>query len=109
MDQINIGQAAFNKKLKDIGKAKVKLLEVKRFNKMQAELKKYLIQILFKLRYKGYRIIMPLDIVIYIKIYLIGRVLKWFKPYLMEYQTNRATTTNLKRKYIFISQENFKN
>ena len=29
IDQINIGQAAFNKKLKDIGKAKVKLLEVK--------------------------------------------------------------------------------
>ena len=29
MEQINIGQAAFNKKLKDIGKAKVKLLEVK--------------------------------------------------------------------------------
>ena len=29
VDQINIGQAAFNKKLKDIGKAKVKLLEVK--------------------------------------------------------------------------------
>jgi len=29
MDQINMGQAAFNKKLKDISKAKVKLLEVK--------------------------------------------------------------------------------
>ena len=29
VDQINIGQAAFYKKLKDIGKAKVKLLEVK--------------------------------------------------------------------------------
>ena len=29
VDQINIGQAAFNKKLKDIGKAKVKLLKVK--------------------------------------------------------------------------------
>ena len=29
VDQINIGQIAFNKKLKDIGKAKVKLLEVK--------------------------------------------------------------------------------
>ena len=29
VDQINIGQAVFNEKLKDIGKAKVKLLEVK--------------------------------------------------------------------------------
>ena len=29
VDQINMGQAVFNKKLKDIGKVKVKLLEVK--------------------------------------------------------------------------------
>ncbi len=29
VEQINIGQAVFNKKLKDIGKAKVKLLKVK--------------------------------------------------------------------------------
>ena len=34
MDQINIGQAVFNKKLKDIDKAKVKLLEVKQFNRI---------------------------------------------------------------------------
>ncbi len=38
-----MGQAAFNKKLKDINKAKVKLLEVKWFNRMQMELKGYLI------------------------------------------------------------------
>ena len=43
IDQINIGQAAFNEKLKDISKAKVKLLEVKWFNRTQAELKGYLI------------------------------------------------------------------
>jgi len=40
---MNIGQAVFNKKLKDIDKAKVKLLKVKQFNKMQAELKGYFI------------------------------------------------------------------
>ena len=34
IDQINIGQAVFNKKLKDIDKAKVKLLKVKQFNKI---------------------------------------------------------------------------
>ena len=103
VDQINIGQAAFNKKLKDIGKAKVKLLEVKWFNKIQAELKGYLTQMLLKLRYKGYRIATPLDIVVYAGIYLTGRVLKWFKSYLTEYQTNRPTTTNLETKYIFIN------
>src|SRR6266567_8350960 len=65
MEQINIGQLAFNKKLKDISKAKVKLLEVKQFNGTQIELKGYLTQISLKLRYKGHRIITPLDIVIY--------------------------------------------
>ena len=109
VDQINMGQAVFNKKLKDIGKAKVKLLEVKRFNRTRAELKGYLIQILLKLRYKGYRIAILPDAVIYTGMYLIGRSLKWFKSYLMEYQTNRLTTTNLETKYIFINQENFKN
>ncbi len=33
IDQINMGQVVFNKKLKDIGKAKVKLLKVKQFNR----------------------------------------------------------------------------
>ena len=80
-----MGQVVFNKKLKDIGKAKVKLLEVKQFNRTQIELKGYLTQILLKLRYKGHRIITPLDMVIYIGIYLIGRALEWFKPYLIEY------------------------
>ncbi len=104
-----MGQAAFNKTLKDIGKAKVKLLEVKRFNGIRAELKGYLIQMLLKLRYKGYRIATPLDVVVYAGMYLIGRALEWFKPYLIEYQTNRPTTTNLETKYIFVNQENFKN
>ena len=40
---MNIGQAVFNEKLKDIGKAKVKLLEVKQFNGTRVELKGYLI------------------------------------------------------------------
>src|SRR6266700_7942203 len=62
-----------------------------------------------KLRYKGNKIITLLDAVIYTGIFLIGRALKWFKPYLIEYQTNKATTTNLEIKYIFISWENFKN
>ena len=60
-------------------------------------------QISLKLRYKGHKIAIPLDAVIYTGIYLTGRVLKWFKPYLIEYQTNRATTINLETKYIFIN------
>ena len=71
-----MGQAVFNKKLKDIGKAKDKLLEVKQFNGTQAELKGYFTQMSLKLRYKGYRIATPLDAVIYAGMYLIGRALK---------------------------------
>ena len=55
-----------------------------------------------KLRYKGPKIVILADAVAYTGIFLIGRVLKWFKLYLIEYQTNRATTTNLKTKYIFL-------
>ena len=49
------------------------------------ELKGYLTQILLKLRYKGHRIAMPPNTVVYAGIYLIGRVLEWFKSYLIEY------------------------
>ena len=76
---------------------------------MQIELKGYLMQISLKLRYKGYRIVTLLNTVVYAGIYLIGRALEWFKLYLMEYQMNRATTTNLETKYIFLNWENFKN
>ena len=62
-----------------------------------------------KLRYKGSKIATPADIVAYAGIFLTGRALKWFKSYLTEYQINGATTTNLKTKYIFLSQDNFKN
>ena len=41
--QINIGQAAFNNKLKDIGTAKIKLLKVKQFDGTQGKLKGYFI------------------------------------------------------------------
>ena len=63
---------------------------------------------LLKLRYKGPKIVTPTDAVIYTGIFLTGKALKWFKLYLLEYQTNRATITNLETKYIFLSQDNFK-
>src|SRR6266702_4791503 len=62
-----------------------------------------------KLKYKGPKIATLVDIVIYTGIFLTGKALKWFKPYLTEYQINRATTTNLEIKYIFLSWDNFKN
>ena len=48
------------------------------------------------------------DAVAYIGIFLIGRALEWFKPYLLKYQENKIITTNLEIKYIFISWDNFR-
>ena len=62
-----------------------------------------------KFRYEGPKIATPADAVAYTGIFLIGKALKWFKLYLTEYQINRATTTNLETKYIFLSWDNFKN
>ena len=41
---------------------------------------------------------MPADAVAYTGMFLTGRALEQFKPYLTEYQTNKATTTNLETK-----------
>ena len=73
---MNISQAALNNKLKSIGGKKVKLLAVKRFNKIQIKLKGYFIQILLKLRYKGPKIVILVDAVIYTGIFLIGKALE---------------------------------
>ena len=85
MDQINQGQEAFNNRLKSIGTNAVKLLAVKQFNGTRVKLKGYLTQMSLKLRYKGPKIATPADAVVYTGIFLTGKVLKWFKPYLTEY------------------------
>src|SRR6266568_2115878 len=76
---------------------------------MRIKLKGYLTQMLLKLRYKGPKIVILVDAVVYAGMFLIGKVLEWFELYLMEYQINGATTTNLETKYIFLSWDNFKN
>ena len=37
----------------------------------------------------------------YTELFLLGKALKWFKPYLIKIQENELTTTNLKARYIF--------
>ena len=44
---------------------------------------------------------------VYIELFLIGRVLKWFKLYLTEVQINGIMTTNLEVKYLFLSWGGF--
>ena len=40
--------------------------------------------------------------VAYTELFLIGRVLEWFKPYLTEIQLNGMSTTNIKVWYMFL-------
>jgi len=48
----------------------------------------------FKVIQEGVKLAILLDQVAYIGLFLIGRALKWFKPYLTEIQANGITTTN---------------
>ena len=45
--------------------------------------------------------------VVYTRLFLLGRVFKWFKPYFTKIQENRLTIINLKVKYIFLIQKGF--
>ena len=45
----------------------------------------------------------------YAELFLTGRVLEWFKPYLTEIQLNGISTTNVEVWYMFLIQEGFTN
>ena len=57
----------------------------------------------FKVTQEKAKIGIPIDQVIYTELFLIGRALKWFKPYLTEIQINKMTTLNQEVRYIFSS------
>jgi len=48
----------------------------------------------FKVTQKEAKLVTPIDRIVYIGLFLSGRALKWFKPYLTEIQANGMTTTN---------------
>ena len=56
-----------------------------------------------KIRYKGQKLPIVADQVAYMGLFLTGRALKWFKPYLVKYEVNSLTTKNNKVKYMFLS------
>ena len=62
-----------------------------------------------KIRHKGIKLPIVADQVAYAGLFLTGRALKWFKPYLTEYEANGLTTRNNKVKYMFSSWEGFCN
>ena len=92
-----------DEKINSIGIIKVKMPLVKRFRGEKSKLRGFLTQIKLKIRYKGQKLPIIADQVVYTGLFLIKRILKWFKLYLTKYKANRLTTANTKVKYIFLS------
>ena len=61
----------------------------------------------FKITQEAVKLPMPINQVAYTELFLTGRVLEWFKPYLTKVQINRITSTNLEVKYLFLNQGGF--
>ena len=59
------------------------------------KLRGFLTQIKIKITNKGLGLLIVIKQVAYAGLFLIGRVLEWFKPYLTEIQLNRISTTNV--------------
>ena len=66
------------------------------------KLKRFLIQIKIKITNKGLRLPIAIKQVAYAGLFLIKRVLEWFKPYFTKIQLNGLNTTNIKIQYIFL-------
>ena len=59
-------------------------------------------QIKIKITNKGLGLLMAIEQVAYVELFLTGRVLEWFKPYLTEIQLNGLNTTNIEAWYMFL-------
>ena len=59
-------------------------------------------QIKIKITNKGLGLLIVIKQVAYIGLFLLGRVLEWFKPYLTKIQLNGISTTNIEVWYMFL-------
>ena len=78
-------QKAFNIRIINIGVLRLKMLIIKRFNRIRLKFKGFFIQIKLKLYNKGYKVFIQFDTVAYAGLFLTERVLEWFKPYIIEF------------------------
>ena len=85
------------------------MLLVKYFLEEVYKLKGFLTQIKIKITNKGLGLPIVIKQIAYTGLFLIGKVLKWFKPYLTKIQLNRISTTNVKVQYMFLIQDGFAN
>ena len=78
------------------------MLLVKYFLGEVYKLKKFFTQIKIKITNKRLGLPTVIKQMAYTGLFLIGRVLKWFKPYLTKIQLNGISTTNIKVQYMFL-------
>ena len=71
------------------------MLSVKYFLGKAYKLKRFLTQIKIKIINKGPKLPIVIKQVAYTGLFLIGKALKWFKPYFTKIQLNRIGTTNI--------------
>ena len=71
------------------------MLLVKYYSGEAYKLRGFLTQIKIKITNKGLRLLTAIEQIAYIGLFLIGRVLEWFKPYFTKVQLNRLNTTNI--------------
>ena len=85
------------------------MLSVKYYLREVYKLRGFLIQIKIKITNKGLGLLTVIKQVAYAELFLIRRVLEWFKPYLTKIQLNGMSTTNIKAQYIFLIWDRFAN
>ena len=79
------------------------MLLIKYFLGEVYKLKGFFIQIKFKITNKGLGLPTVIKQIAYTGLFLTGRVLKWFKPYLTEIQLNGIGTTDIEAWYMFLT------
>jgi hypothetical protein len=78
------------------------MLSVKQFSGEVYKLRGFLTQIKIKITNKGLGLLTAIKQVAYVELFLIRRVLEWFKPYFIKVQSNRLNTINVEVQYIFL-------
>ena len=73
----------------------MKMLLVKHFLGEAYKLRGFLMQIKIKITNKGLGLLIVIKQIAYTGLFLIGRVLKQFKPYFTKIQLNRMSTTDI--------------
>ena len=67
------------------------------------KLRGFLTQIKIKIINKGLGLLTVIKQVAYTGLFLIERVLEWFKPYFTKIQLNKISTINIKVQYMFLT------